>query len=229
MPSRGLYPAATDLATSCCLDAGGTAGKSGAATADPAGPRRDHRPRRRLLALTLSAGAVVAFYALLGVAEAAFTSSTSTDASLDLAGLNSHLPTSATASRTGSTSCLVSWTPAAGVPAGSSYDVLDGSGTALTTGASGTSVTVTAPVTRVATSVRVRNGPWVSTASVATSPACPGVPGAPTGVSATAADTTSSVSWAAPADDGGSAITSYTATAVPSDGCRPGPARPPPR
>jgi alpha-tubulin suppressor-like RCC1 family protein len=164
---------------------------------------------------------VVSLYALMGVAEAAFTSSTSTDASLDLAGLNSYLPTAATASRTGSTSCLVSWTPAAGVPAGSSYDVLDGSGTALTTGAAGTSVTVTAPVTRVATSVRVRNGPWVSTASVATSPACPGVPGAPTGVAATAADTTSSVSWTAPADDGGSVITTYAATAVPSDGSLP--------
>ncbi len=41
-------------------------------------------------------------------------------------------------------------------------------------------------------------------------------PGAAVSVNATAGNTTASVSWSAPASDGGAAITSYTATAVPS-------------
>ncbi|MGZ4692267.1 MAG: fibronectin type III domain-containing protein [Acidimicrobiales bacterium] len=40
-------------------------------------------------------------------------------------------------------------------------------------------------------------------------------PGAPTGVTATAGDTQASVSWTAPASDGGSAITGYTAVSTP--------------
>ncbi len=41
------------------------------------------------------------------------------------------------------------------------------------------------------------------------------VPGAPTGASATAGDTHASVSWTAPASNGGSAITGYTVTSTP--------------
>jgi alpha-tubulin suppressor-like RCC1 family protein len=40
-------------------------------------------------------------------------------------------------------------------------------------------------------------------------------PGAPTAVSASAGDSAATVSWTAPADDGGSPITSYTVTAAP--------------
>jgi alpha-tubulin suppressor-like RCC1 family protein len=51
--------------------------------------------------------------------------------------------------------------------------------------------------------------------SVAVADAVPTAPGAPTGVTATAADGSATVSWTAPADDGGAAITSYTVTADP--------------
>jgi len=42
-----------------------------------------------------------------------------------------------------------------------------------------------------------------------------GTPGAPTGVVAAGGDGSARVSWAAPSDDGGAAITAYTATAEP--------------
>jgi hypothetical protein len=44
----------------------------------------------------------------------------------------------------------------------------------------------------------------------------PTVPTAPTGVTATAGNAQATVSWTAPTDDGGSAITGYTVTAAPS-------------
>ena len=43
----------------------------------------------------------------------------------------------------------------------------------------------------------------------------PGVPGAPTGATATAYDGAASISWHAPASDGGSPITGYTVTSTP--------------
>jgi hypothetical protein len=46
----------------------------------------------------------------------------------------------------------------------------------------------------------------------------PTVPGAPTNVTATAGDTTATVSWTAPVSNGGSPITSYTVVASPDDG-----------
>ena len=52
--------------------------------------------------------------------------------------------------------------------------------------------------------------------AITTLAACPAVvPGAPTAVTADAGDTVVALSWAAPADTGGAAITRYTATAAP--------------
>ncbi len=51
--------------------------------------------------------------------------------------------------------------------------------------------------------------------AAASAPAHAGVPGAPTGVSASAGDARATVSWTAPASDGGAAITAYTVTASP--------------
>ncbi len=91
--------------------------------------------------------------------------------------------------------------------------------TATTTGA--TSATVTGLTNGQAYSFTVvaRNvvGPGpASTPSNAVTPAAPALaPGAPTGVAATAGDASATVTWTAPANDGGSAITGYTVTSSP--------------
>jgi hypothetical protein len=56
-------------------------------------------------------------------------------------------------------------------------------------------------------------GPTTRTMGIAVCPAI--VPSAPTGVAATPGDTVATVSWTAPADNGGAPITGYTATASP--------------
>jgi uncharacterized delta-60 repeat protein len=68
--------------------------------------------------------------------------------------------------------------------------------------------------------VKAANGFGLSPASVATAAVTPGttVPDAPTAALAVAGNAQATVSWTAPASDGGSAITSYTATAVEDSG-----------
>jgi alpha-tubulin suppressor-like RCC1 family protein len=129
-------------------------------------------------------------------------------------------PTAATAVP-GDGTAAVSWTAPAsnGGSAVTSYTVTPVGGPGSCTWTAGTTAGCTGltdgtPYTFTVAAVNaVGTGPTTSTASV--TPAGP--PGAPTGVAASVADTISSVSWTAPASDGGSAITSYTATAVPAD------------
>lgn len=68
--------------------------------------------------------------------------------------------------------------------------------------------------------VKAANGFGLSPASVATAAVTPGttVPDAPTAAVAVAGNAQATVSWTAPASDGGLAITSYTATAVEDSG-----------
>jgi uncharacterized repeat protein (TIGR01451 family) len=90
------------------------------------------------------------------------------------------------------------------------------SSTAVAQGCTGLSAALVAGVP-CATS----GGVFVTISDVLQSPVVPSVPtatapGAPTGVSASAGDASATVSWTAPASDGGSLITSYTVTATPS-------------
>ena len=85
-----------------------------------------------------------------------------------------------------------------------------GSGTITVTGlTNGSAYTFT---------VKATNAIGTGAASAASNPVTPAtVPGTPTGVSATAGDEQASVSFTAPASNGGSTITSYTATSDPGN------------
>ena len=185
-----------------------------------AAPRRGRPP---VPAVALSQVLGVATAALLALmmssTGAAFTGQADVGASLTGANLSTRVPTSVSASRASSTDCTISWTPAAGTPASVVYDITNGVGGTLATGVSGTSTTVTVGTGQVIPTVKARAGLWISSAQTAApSPGCPGVPHAPTAVSGVAGDAQSGVSWTAPSSNGGSTITSSTATAVPTAG-----------
>ncbi|MBI4944691.1 MAG: fibronectin type III domain-containing protein, partial [Actinobacteria bacterium] len=147
-----------------------------------------------------------------------FPASTSGPPAVYSAGqLTAYVPTAVTASRTAATTCLVSWTPASGLPSGLTYDVTDGTGTTVATNVSGTSASVTVPAAAVTPTVKARLGSWVSTNATAAAAACTGYPDAPTGVTVTPSDAQVAVSWTAPAANGGT-LASYTVTGTPSDG-----------
>ena len=166
-------------------------------------------------ALALGAAAL-----LLGVIGAVFSATTSGPPAVYSAGqLTAYVPTAVTATRTAATTCLVSWTPASGLPSGMTYDVTDGTST-VTTGVPGTSASVTVPVTAVTPEVKARLDSWVSAARRAAAPACNGFPDAPGSLSLTASEGAVSASWAAAAGNGGT-VSSYTATIARA---RPGPA-----
>ena len=160
------------------------------------------------------AGAVLA----LGLVGAVFSSTTQNPPNVYTAAqLDAYVPTAVTATRTSSTTCLVSWTPVSNPPSGMTYDVTDGSGTTVVTGASGTSATATVPVTAVTPTVKARLGSWVSTASTAASAPCNGWPDAPGSLTLTPSDGAVSATWTAPAANGGT-LSSYTATISPAPG-----------
>ncbi len=128
---------------------------------------------------------------------------------------------SATAERGGAT---VSWTAPNGGGAPASYEVTPYVGTQAQTAktvtgsppATTTRVDGLTPGTSYTFRVRAANGEGngpASDASNAVVPTAFTAPGAPTGASAVADTRSANVSWTAPGDDGGSAITGYRITA----------------
>ncbi|MFN8078079.1 MAG: fibronectin type III domain-containing protein [Kineosporiaceae bacterium] len=148
-------------------------------------------------------------------AQGAFTAQTSNGGTtLSAAQLDAWVPTTVTTTRTTPTTCQVSWTPAAGIHAGATYDITDGV-TTYATAQTGTTTTITVPTTALTPQVLIRYGSWVSTAATTATTPCTGVPDAPTGVTATPDDTQVTATWTVPTDQG-SPITSYTATTSPA-------------
>jgi hypothetical protein len=133
-------------------------------------------------------------------------------------------PTNVTATA-GDTTASVSWTAPVsngGSPI-TSYTVTanPSDGTVTPTGATSASVTGLTDGTTYTFTVIAKNAVGLSNASAPSNqvtPTAPTVPDPPTSVTATAGDTTASVSWTAPVSNGGSPITSYTVTPDPADG-----------
>jgi predicted CXXCH cytochrome family protein len=99
-------------------------------------------------------------------------------------------------------------------PGGLTATTLDG----VTLNATVTGLTNGTPYTFTVTARNAAGSGPVSGASNSVTPtAAATAPGAPTGVTATAGDTQASLSWTAPASDGGSAILDYTVTSSPAD------------
>jgi RHS repeat-associated protein len=119
----------------------------------------------------------------------------------------------------GNAQATVTWTaPATGGSPITAYTVTSSPGgfTAATTGAKTATVTGLSNGTAYTFTVTATNIVGTGPASAASAPVTPAAsPGAPTGVAATAGNAKAVVTWTAPTDNGGSAITGYTVTASP--------------
>jgi len=130
-------------------------------------------------------------------------------------------PTNVTATA-GNTSATVSWTAPddnGGAPVTSYVVTSSPDGKTATVGGSTTSATVTGLTngTAYTFTVKALNDAGAGPSSLPSAAVTPNhtVPGAPSGVVATPGNKQATVSWTAPAEDGGNAITSYTVTSDP--------------
>jgi putative cell wall-binding protein len=128
-------------------------------------------------------------------------------------------PTGATAVR-GNTQASISWTAPASnggsVITGYTVTSTPGSFTCTSTGALTCTVTGLTNGTAYTFTVTATNVVGTGAPSAASNSVTPAtVPGAPTGAVATRGNASASLSWTAPADNGGSAITGYTVTSNP--------------
>ena len=115
----------------------------------------------------------------------------------------------------GNTQVTVSWSAPAntGGTAITGYTVTASSGQVLATSSTTTTVTGLTNGTPYTFTVTATNAIGTSTASSPSSAVTPAsAPGVPTGVNAVAGNTQVTVSWSAPANTGGTAITGYTVT-----------------